>query len=112
MIIESLELKNYRQYRDQKITFALGEANKRITVIQGANGAGKTNILNAITWCLFNEERHLGDAHRGLPLINNICLNDLELEQVCHVKVELVLKVQNNQKMIIRLCRNMPKTWI
>lgn len=102
MIIESLELKNYRQYRDQKIVFASEKDNKRITVIQGANGTGKTNILNAITWCLYDEERHLGDADRGLPLVNNISLNDLELEQVCHVKVELVLRIQNSEKMIIR----------
>ncbi|MCK4821324.1 AAA family ATPase, partial [bacterium] len=101
MIIESLELKNYRQYRDQKIVFALGEDNKRITIIQGANGAGKTNILNAITWCLYDEERHLSDAERGLPLVNNISLNDLELEQVCHVKVELVLRIKNSEKMIV-----------
>ncbi|MBD3309497.1 AAA family ATPase [candidate division KSB3 bacterium] len=102
MIIESLELKNFRQYRNQKILFAGGEDDKRITVIQGANGAGKTNLLNAITWCLFDEERHLGDAERGLPIVNNICLNELEEEEVCHVKIELVLKLQNHHKMIVR----------
>ena len=100
MIIESLELKNFRQYRDQKIVFAHGEDNRRITVIQGANGAGKTNLLNAVTWCLYDEERHLGDKDRGLPLVNNRSLNDLELDQICHVKVELVLKTKNNEKMI------------
>jgi len=102
MIIESLELKNYRQYRDQKIVFATGKDNKRITVIQGANGAGKTNLLNAITWCLYDEERHLGDADRGLPLINNVTLSSLKQEQVCQVKVELILRMKNNEKMIVR----------
>lgn len=100
MIIESLELKNYRQYREQKILFAVGEDDRRITVIQGANGAGKTNLLNAVTWCLYGEEKHLSDADRGLPLVNNRSLGGLELDQMCHVKVELVLTTENNEKLI------------
>ncbi len=110
MIIESLELKNYRQFRDQKIVFALGEDNKRITVIQGANGTGKTNVLNAVTWCLYDEEKHLGDADRGLPLVNNISLSALKLEQICHVKVELVLRTKNNEKMIVTRVATFKKT--
>ena len=110
MIIEMLELKNYRQFRDQKIVFALGEDNRRITVIQGANGTGKTNILNAVTWCLYDEERHLGDADRGLPLVNNITLSALELEQICHVKVELVLCINNDEKIIATRVATFKKT--
>ena len=110
MIIERLELKNYRQFRDQKIVFALGEDNRRITVIQGANGTGKTNILNAVTWCLYDEERHLGDADRGLPLVNNITLSALEIEQICHVKVELVLRIKNDEKMIATRVATFKKT--
>jgi DNA sulfur modification protein DndD len=109
MIIESLELKNYRQYQDQKIIFATGKDNRRITVIQGANGTGKTNILNAITWCLYEEERHLGDADRGLPLVNNICLHELDVDRICHVKVELILKKQNNEKMVVRRTASLRK---
>jgi len=110
MIIESLELENYRQFREQKIVFALGEDDRRITVIQGANGAGKTNILNAVTWCLYDEERHLGDADRGLPLVNNVTLSDLELGQTCHVRVELVLRIKNNEKMIVTRMATFRKT--
>jgi len=110
MIIESLELENYRQFREQKIVFALGEDDRRITVIQGANGAGKTNILNAVTWCLYDEERHLGDADRGLQLVNNVTLSDLELGQTCHVRVELVLRIKNNEKMIVTRMATFRKT--
>ena len=39
-------------------------------VIIGQNGMGKTNILNAITWCLYGVEPHLGDASRSLPKLN------------------------------------------
>ncbi len=55
MKLISLRLKNFRQFYGvtAKIRFASGENN--ITVIHGNNGAGKTALLNAFTWALFNE---------------------------------------------------------
>ena len=49
--ILSLRIKNYRQYYgDQKII--LSSINNNINIIQGENGEGKSNILNAISYCL------------------------------------------------------------
>ena len=56
MLIEKLKLHNYRQYVDEEIEFSHRLKGKRITIIQGPNGSGKTNIINAITWCLYNKE--------------------------------------------------------
>lgn len=39
-------------------------------IIEGSNGMGKTNILNAIAWCLYSDEPHLGDQSRSLPKLN------------------------------------------
>ncbi|VVB99055.1 Chromosome partition protein Smc [uncultured archaeon] len=69
MIITTLELENYRPYRDtQAINFSTDEE-KNFTVIEGVNGAGKTQILNAITWCLYGKEEHFRsekDKKRGI----------------------------------------------
>ena len=43
MYIESLELKNFRNYKNQEITFG-----KNVNVIYGDNAQGKTNIIEAI----------------------------------------------------------------
>lgn len=43
MIIEKLELRNFRNYEDEKIEF-----DKKINIIYGNNAQGKTNILEAI----------------------------------------------------------------
>jgi len=50
----SLHLQNFRQFygTSPKIEFAHGE--KNVTVIHGCNGAGKTALLNAFTWTLFD----------------------------------------------------------
>jgi len=54
MKISSITLQNFRSYRDtQQIEFGTGE--KYITIIEGQMGHGKTNLLNAFYWCLFDQ---------------------------------------------------------
>lgn len=55
MKILTLELQNFRQfYGRQKIKFST-DPQKNITLIHAENGVGKTALLNAIKWCLFEE---------------------------------------------------------
>ena len=62
MQILSVTLKNFKTHRDRQFTFALGT-----NAICGENGAGKTSILEAIAWVLFN---YLGDYAKD-DLIRN-----------------------------------------
>lgn len=54
MRLISLQINNFRPFygESQKILFAHGDRN--ITVIHGCSGAGKTALLNAFTWTLFD----------------------------------------------------------
>jgi DNA sulfur modification protein DndD len=55
MIFKRIELENFRQYHgEQCIKFASG-GERNVTIIHGANGAGKTSLFNAINWCLYKE---------------------------------------------------------
>ena len=54
MYIESLDLKNYRNYEELHMTFAEGT-----NVLYGDNGQGKTNILEAVFMCA------AAKSHRG-----------------------------------------------
>jgi len=104
MEIDYLRMKNYRQYCDAKIEFSRS-ASKKFTVIQGANGAGKTNILNAITWCLFGEEKHVDSKYAGLPIVNTETL-DKSKEGLFDVTVEIQFIQSNNKKMLVtRSCQ-------
>jgi len=48
-----LRIENFRQYRgEQEIAFAT-EKHRNITMIWGANGTGKTTLLNAFRWSLY-----------------------------------------------------------
>ena len=61
MRIKSIEIKNLRQLKDVMIRFDKDNDENDLHVILAENGVGKTNILNAITWCLYNKEMHLRD---------------------------------------------------
>lgn len=55
MEIESLEIRNFRQfYGEQRLEFSQ-DAIKNVTVIHGSNGSGKTTLLNAFIWLLYGD---------------------------------------------------------
>lgn len=55
MIFEQMTLCDFRQFSGrQQIRFATGNR-QNVTVIHGFNGAGKTALLNAFTWVLYND---------------------------------------------------------
>lgn len=69
MRFTSLEIENFRQY--QSLSFRFPKTKPcDLHIIVADNGVGKTNILNAITWCLYGDEPHLGDESRSLPRVN------------------------------------------
>lgn len=101
-----IALKNFRQYLDSKIDFARNP--KSFTIIQGVNGAGKTNLMNAITWCLFGEELHISTKYAGLPMVNTTAA-ECSCEKIIEVKVELQLIEKNNDKLEISRVKNFEK---
>lgn len=55
MKLAQITLENFRQYYDkQRLDFAR-DSQKRVTVIHGINGAGKTSLFLAINWCLYGK---------------------------------------------------------
>ena len=52
MRLLSLEVSDFRGFFGiQRIEFA-SDDEKRVTLFHGENGAGKTNLLNAVHWCM------------------------------------------------------------
>ena len=66
MRISSVEIINFRQYKELKLDFPKNGTHD-LHVICADNGVGKTNILNAISWCLYGDEPHLGNGSVSLP---------------------------------------------
>lgn len=55
MLVRTLKLKDFRQFKgEQTISFATDPV-KNVTVIMGENGSGKTTLAQAFTWCLYGD---------------------------------------------------------
>lgn len=100
MRIESIEIQNFRQYRKEKFVFPIIKGKKDIHVIIGENGEGKTNILNALTWCLYGEELHLGDKNTAINKINSQYVQDLRnhSQKNGETKVTVVMSIEDGGK--------------
>jgi DNA sulfur modification protein DndD len=94
--LKSLELLNYRQFRKTTVDFSLSNS-KPFTIIEGKNGFGKSNILNAITWCFYGIEEHLKDVEKeeSEPIINTREIN--ELKEGGRISAKVVVKLKTDQ---------------
>lgn len=79
MRIESIEIQDFRQYRNLLFKFPHSNGENDLHIIFANNGVGKTNVLNAITWCLYDTEMHLGDKNTALAILNNKKVQELRM---------------------------------
>lgn len=90
MRFDSVKMTNYRQYKDVEFEFEKALTTD-IHVIKASNGVGKTNLLNAINWCLYGDEPHMSTDDNKLSICTEDVLKEAKLngEQICEVKVEI-----------------------
>ena len=100
MRITEVSILNYRQYKDIKINFNKKPKKQDLHIIIGQNDTGKTNLLNAINWCLYGDEPHLVKEKEEMPLINTKVLADaLDTGGKYDVIVELLAVTDNDHKL-------------
>ena len=96
MRIERVSIKNFRQYKNVVFEFdKKGQCD--LHIILGNNGIGKTNLLNAISWCLYGKESHLGNEKRARKRINSTVLEESISSgaEKCSVIVAVTIGVDN-----------------
>lgn len=90
MKIFEVILQNYRQYEGEIPVQFSTDLSKNMTVIRGNNGEGKSNLMNAITWCLYGDEMFKSKMNVGREIINeNALFNSSDGEAVLSVTVEM-----------------------
>lgn len=87
MLLESIKLHNFRQFRDESIDFAQGENGKNITIIIGENGTGKTTFAQAFFWCMYGETEFSDKT-----ILNKVVATGMRPGQEERVKVTLSLR--------------------
>lgn len=102
MKLNYLQLCNFRQFygKTPQIRFASGDRNT--TVIYGNNGAGKTSLLNAFTWVLY--EKFTAAFASPELLINQRAIAEARSEQAIECWVELQFQSDRKLYQLKRKC--------
>jgi DNA sulfur modification protein DndD len=103
--IESIELFNYRQFKGEHILKFHYNPDKNVSIILGRNGAGKSNILNAITWCLYGIEVHADKKEYNttdMPIVNATVISELNTGEKASAEVKITLQTQQGKWIIER----------
>lgn len=78
MIINNLEMYNFRQYvGKQSIDFST-DPDKNVTVLIGINTAGKTTIIRAFEWCLYGKNGFEDQVLLNSEVRNNMNPGDVQ----------------------------------
>ena len=104
MRIESIKIQNLRQLKDITIRFLKKSHDNDLHVILAENGVGKTNILNAITWCLYKKEMHLRDEKSALTIVNSQVVEEKRKYGggIVEVSVEMIISTEEDNKMTFK----------
>ena len=77
MIINKLEMCDFRQYIGlQEVEFST-DSEKNVTVLIGVNTSGKTTIIRAFEWCLYGK-----NGFEDTVLLNSEVRENMKVEDV------------------------------
>lgn len=96
MLLKSIELKNFRQFVDEKMDFSVDEY-KNVTIIIGENGTGKTTFAQAFFWCFYGET-----SFADKNVINKKVFTNMLPDVTTEVRVTIILKHGDIEYTVIR----------
>ena len=106
MKFKSIELKNFRQFIDERIDFSM-DKDKNITLVRGHNSGGKTTLANAITWCLYGKTNFKKDDDKIINKLvwqaekpNSIVTTEVALE-IIHSNREYRIVTKQDYKIMV-----------
>jgi len=102
MKIFDVEIENYRQYKGKIVVKLSVDDKKNLTIIQADNGVGKSNFMNAIIWCLYEDEMFKSEKNEGRGIVNELAIQELNLNDSIDVRVAVALGESNREYLFER----------
>ncbi len=89
MIIKSISLENFRQYKDPVTIEFSNSTDKNVTVFLGDNSNGKSTLIQAFIWTIYNKEKL--DLQFPDDVLNKETLSGLFYGGIATVSVKIIL---------------------
>ena len=87
MKLQSITLTNFRQFKGVQTFDLSSDTIKPVSLLFGANGAGKTTFLNAFTWALYGLMSD--DVEQQDRMVTDSVWRELPMGDTAEVAVEL-----------------------
>lgn len=101
MLIKSLYIKNFRQFKGETTVEFAHDKKKNVTIILGDNTYGKTTLLQTFNWCLYNfvvfDKDSDSDMLLNLELASQMQYGSREI-----VEIKIILIHKNTEYIISR----------
>lgn len=104
MLIKSITLENFRQFKGKQVIKFSTDSDKNVTVLKGENGSGKTTILEAFRWCFYSEF----NLPNPWKMLNTDITNKMNPLDVKDVSVEINF-YHNKTEYFIKRCETFIK---
>ena len=114
MRFNTIEITNFRQYKKIHFDFPKAKACD-LHIIQASNGVGKTNLLNAINWCIYGDEPHLSEnisddgnhKNEQLPIYNLVAMDEAKSAGEKTIAVTVMINAEDiNGEYVIKRTSN------
>lgn len=107
MKITQIRVENFRQYRHVEIDLSSPQSD--FVVIQGKNGAGKTNLLRALKWGIYGDLDMLPN-NPGQPLLSNSVFSEMKNGDAKDTKVVIELSREDGLDAVITRTQTFKKS--
>jgi DNA sulfur modification protein DndD len=105
-----IEIEDYRQYHGNRTIDLSTSGSNHINVIEGQNGAGKSNLLNAITLCFYGKEVHNQSGEDSdldsLPMVSNRRMDELDVGDTAEGYIKITMGKEQPQYIFTRKFRS------
>jgi len=91
MIINSIELYNFRQYKGKQTIQFSTDKERNVTAIIGKNTSGKTTLVQAFNWCLYEKSNF-----KNSELLNAEIKHDLHPGREAYIHIIIKLTHEGN----------------
>ncbi len=103
MRLHSITLNNFRQFKGEQRFDLSSDSIKPVTLLFGANGAGKTTFLNAFTWALYGTLSQ--DMEQQQRLVTDSVWRSTPMGDSAEVSVEVVFEHEAQHFRALRRAR-------